>query len=102
MQTDFKVEWVPLPAERESEWRHAIELIAEIMKGYAMHVQAQPAVNRYRFAWIDPRKKGTQYGTFLFNSPEEAKAPKNAMQIMFRDFIIWLEDREHNRVEIQS
>ena len=101
MQTDFQVQWVPLPAERQSEWRHAIELIAEIMKGYVMQIQTQHTVNRYRFAWIDPRKEGRQYGTFLFNTPEEAKAPKEAMKTMFSDFIIWLEDDQHNRVEIQ-
>jgi hypothetical protein len=97
MQTDFRIEWVPLPAEREGEWRHAIELIAQIIKEYAMTIST---TNTYRFAWIDPNKQGTQYGAFLFNSPAEAKEPMKIMKKLFRDFVIWLEDREHNRVEI--
>jgi len=100
MQTDFRVEWVPLPAEREGEWRHAIELIAQTIKEYANTMNFDLTQNQYRFAWLDPRKEGTQYGTFLFNSPAEAAVSANVMQMLFRDFTIWLEDREHNRVEM--
>jgi hypothetical protein len=99
MQTDFRVEWVPLPTGREGEWRNAIELIAEIMKGYFMEMQFED-LNEYRFAWIDPNKQGTQYGSFLFNDPAEARPTEAAMKNAFSDYVIWLEDREHNRVEI--
>jgi len=99
MQTDFQVEWVPLPAERAGEWRHTIELIAEIIKGYYMTLQIDQT-NQYRLAWIDPSKEDTQYGTFLFNTPAEAKDTEYAMKKTFAEFIIWLEDREHNRVDI--
>lgn len=97
MQTDFKVQWVPLPAEREGEWRQSIELIAQIMKGYAMTVQTD---NQFRFVWIDPKKEGIQYGTFLFNEPAQAKEPFKALKKLFSSFTIWLEDRDHNRVEM--
>ena len=56
-------------------------------------------LNQYRLAWIDPKKEGTQYGTFLFNSPEEGQSAMNAMQMMFRSFTIWLEDRDGKRVQ---
>lgn len=100
MQTDFRIEWVPLPAEREGEWRHAIELIAQIIKEYAMTMNLESNQNQYRFVWIDPNKQGTQYGAFLFNSPAEAKDTEVALKKTFGEYIIWLEDREHNRVEI--
>jgi|CXWL01.1.fsa_nt_gi hypothetical protein len=99
MQTDFQVEFVPLPAEREGEWRQAIELIAEIMKGYFMNMQIAET-NQYRFAWIFPGDAETHYGTFLFDDPADARGTQNTMQMMFRNAVIWLEDREHNRVEI--
>jgi hypothetical protein len=101
MQTNFKTMWVPLPAGRESEWRHAIELIIETMKKYFMDMQSDEA-NQYRLAWIDPNKTDIQYGAFLFNSLAEAKDTEFAMKKTFGDFIIWLEDREHNRMEIPS
>lgn len=99
MQTDFQVQWVSLPAEREGEWRHAIELIAEIMKGYFSQMQPDE-MNQYRFAWIFPGESETQYGTFLFSDPAEARSTQSTMQSMFCTAVIWLEDREHNRVEI--
>ncbi len=99
MQTNFQVQWVPLPAEREGEWRHAIELIAEIMKGYFMDMQIEET-NQYRFAWIFPGDTETHYGTFLFDDPAQARSTFGAMQILFRNAVIWLEDREHNRVDI--
>lgn len=100
MQTRFQVEWVPLPAEREGEWRHAIELIAEIMKGYFLNMQVQE--NKYRFAWTFPGKTETHYGTFLFDDPAHARSTQSAMQMLFCNAVIWLEDRDHNRVEISK
>jgi hypothetical protein len=98
MQTDFRIEWVPLPAERAGEWRHAIELIAQIIKEYAMTLSTD---NLYRFAWTDPEKEGAQYGAWLFNSPAEAKEPLKVMQMLFRSFTIWLEDRNGKRVVVE-
>jgi hypothetical protein len=101
MQTDFQVQWVPLPAEREGEWRHAIELIAQIMKGYFMEMKLAET-NQYRFAWVFPGETQPHYGTFLFDDPAEARSTQCAMQMLFRDAVIWLEDREHNRVQIPN
>lgn len=57
-------------------------------------------LNKYRFVWINPDLQGIQYGTFLFNSPEDASPAKNAMEQNFPDYVIWLEDREHNKIEM--
>jgi hypothetical protein len=102
MQTNFQVQWVPLPAEREGEWRHAIELIAEIIKEYAKTMSLELTKNQYRFAWIFPGDTETHYGTFLFDDPADARSTQGAMQMLFRNAVIWLEDREHNRVEIPN
>jgi hypothetical protein len=56
--------------------------------------------NEYRFVWIDPTIKGEQFGTFLFNTPDEANDSYLMMQATFPDFIIWLEDHERNKIEI--
>jgi len=61
-----------------------------------------PETNQYRFVWVDPKKPGVQKGIFLFNDPSQAKEPLKAMKTLFSNFIIWLEDRENNRVEIPS
>jgi hypothetical protein len=73
MQTDFRVEWVPLPAEREGEWRHAIELIAKTIKEYAMTMNFESTQNQYRFAWIDPRKEGTHTARSCLEIPPRRK-----------------------------
>ena len=100
MQTNFQVQWVPLPAEREGEWRHAIELIAEIIKEYAKTMSLELTQNQYRFAWLVPGDSETHYGSFLFSAPAEARDTEVAMKKTFGEYIIWLEDREHNRVDI--
>lgn len=57
-------------------------------------------LNEYRFAWLEPGKADVQYGSFLFNEPAEARDTNATMKKAFGDYVIWLEDREHNRVEI--
>ncbi len=56
--------------------------------------------NLYRFAWLKPGETETQYGSFLFNEPADARDAEKAMQKAFAGFVIWLEDQEHNRVQI--
>lgn len=54
---------------------------------------------RYRLAWILPASTETQYGSFMFDIPAEAEQAKRVMQTAFGDIIVWIEDREHNRIE---
>jgi len=62
--------------------------------------QVRTDQNDYRLAWINPQVKGTQYGTYLFNQPTEASTAIKLLKKTFPDYVIWLEDREHNRVNI--
>jgi hypothetical protein len=55
---------------------------------------------KYRLAWINPDMQGTQYGEYLFDVPSGARDTKAAMKKMFPDYVVWLEDHEHNRIEI--
>lgn len=59
-----------------------------------------PQTNQYRFAWMFPGKTETHYGTFLFADPAEARSTYLTMQAFFCGAVIWLEDREHNRIEL--
>jgi hypothetical protein len=64
-------------------------------------LEAYIALNEYHLVWIDPNKPAiTNKGTYLFNSPEEARTTIQEMEKSFPTFVIWLEDRECNKVEI--
>jgi hypothetical protein len=62
--------------------------------------QTRTDQNQLRFVWNNPEKEGIQYGTFLFNDPQDAEPALIAMRKEFPDCVIWLEDREHNRIQI--
>ena len=66
----------------------------------AQQTKTKTDQNEIRFVWNNPEKKGIQYGTFLFNNAEEARPALLAMKREFPNCIIWLEDREHNKVHI--
>lgn len=89
MQTNFHVQWVPLPAEREGEWRHAIEMIAKIIKVEFDRMDRTPFP--YRLAWQDPSTGCTYQGTPLFQTPEDAKETKAALESMFPTCEVWVE-----------
>ena len=99
MQTDFRVEWVLLPAERQGEWRHAIELIAEIIKEYVMTIET---TKKYRFVWRFNAQSEIHYGSFLFDDPADAITTHNALKTMYPVVEIWLEDNAGNKIELQS
>lgn len=62
--------------------------------------QIRTGQNDYRLAWVNPAVKGTQYGTYLFNEPKEASTAIKLLKKQFPNYIIWLEDREHNRIPV--
>jgi len=57
-------------------------------------------LNEYRLAWINPKSGNTDYGTFLFNEPKEATPTVAELKAAYPGLVIWLEDHEHNKVEI--
>lgn len=56
--------------------------------------------NEYRLVWTSPKLKDVQYGSFLFNSREEFEPALDGLRRHFSDYVIWVEDREHNRVDV--
>lgn len=67
---------------------------------FTQPTQTRTDQNEYRLVWNCLEKRGTQYGTFLFNDLMEAIPALSAMRKRFPDYVIWLEDREHNRIKI--
>lgn len=63
-----------------------------------MHIQIKNTA-RLRLAWILPSSAETQYGSYMFDTPQEAEKAMHVMQAAFSDIIVWIEDREHNRIE---
>jgi hypothetical protein len=58
-------------------------------------------LNDYRLVWIDlnegdglPKK-----GTFLFAEPGDATGPIAKVREQFPSYLVWLEDRECNKIE---
>lgn len=58
--------------------------------------------NEYRLVWNNPNLKGVQYGAFLFNTRTEFEPALDALRKNFPDYVIWVEDREHNRVDVRE
>ena len=67
---------------------------------YTQPIQTRTDQNEYRLVWVKPDTEGIQYGTFLFNDPQDAEPALIAMRKEFPDCVIWLEDREHNKVRV--
>jgi len=57
-------------------------------------------LNKYRFVWRHPDAEEPSYGAYLFNSAEEASGPMDTLKTMFPNFEIWMEDDQHNKIEI--
>lgn len=55
----------------------------------------------YRMAWEDPSGQQGR-GTFLFDTPEEARDTRAALIKVFPMNVHWLEDRTGQRVEIPA
>jgi hypothetical protein len=55
---------------------------------------------KYRLAWISPDMCEPEYGKYLFDLPEGAADTVRALKSIFPDRVVWLEDHEHNRIEI--
>jgi len=56
----------------------------------------------YRMAWEDTTSNETGHGEYLFESPEEARATRDALKSLFPMNVHYLEDRNGQRVEIPS
>jgi hypothetical protein len=89
MQSTIQIKWVPLPEERSSQWHHAIEVIAQIMRD-EFNRMGQPSFP-YRLAWEDPATGRTHQGAPLFRSPDEATETKAALESMFPSWRVWVE-----------
>lgn len=57
-------------------------------------------MNKYCLAWVDSNTHKYGKGTFLFNEPQEAKTTIEQVQQQFPSYLIWLEDRESNKIEV--
>lgn len=56
--------------------------------------------NEMRLVWTCPEAEGIQYGAFLFNRKEEARFTLDKLRRSFPDYVIWVEDREHNKIDV--
>jgi len=56
--------------------------------------------NEMRLVWTCPKVEGVQYGAFLFNTKEEARGTLLRLKHAFPEYVIWVEDRESNRIDI--
>lgn len=55
---------------------------------------------KYRLVWYCPDIRDAQYGKFLFMDPAEARGAEVAVKKTYPDYVVWLEDRDGNRVAI--
>ncbi len=53
-----------------------------------------------RLVWIDPQIGIPNYGSFLFNTPQEAVTTKRAILSNHPSYEVWLEDRAGNQIEL--
>ena len=57
-------------------------------------------LNEYRLAWVDTKTGKPGKGSFLFDRPIDAETTIEAVRKQFPNYLIWLEDRECNKIEV--
>lgn len=57
-------------------------------------------LNQFHLVWINTITSETGEGTFIFTEPADARDSIAIMRDQFPHCEIWLEDREHNKIEI--
>lgn len=57
---------------------------------------------KYRLAWKSTVSNESGCGSFLFDTPEQARDTRDALKQLFPFNVHWLEDKDGQRVEIPA